>query len=176
MRSTIATTAARRRTDLMPTIPLSQDSPRQRSPGETPLRPKNLSASLHEPRSSLSKSMSHIGPRYKHRLGTNGVSSAVESRPVNGALDRRTSRSSLVLSRPRLTRAETLKLSKLRASTTSSPNNNIKGRSKKHCIKLNVWITLNLFFFFIFITCRKGDLSHHLYIELLSSTKFSHSK
>ncbi|RXG67149.1 hypothetical protein Avbf_05857, partial [Armadillidium vulgare] len=116
----------------------TRSSPRHRSPGRAlslgrldqlarprpqhHQRPPSL-APLHEspskkrmkPARTMSKSMSHLGPNHaRTSIGPTTDGSGV---PVSdGSLDRRSSRSSLALTPPKMTRAEMLKLSKLRGS------------------------------------------------------------
>ncbi|XP_045114325.1 MAP7 domain-containing protein 1-like isoform X3 [Portunus trituberculatus] len=134
MTAAIPTTAARRRTDLMPAMPSLRDStanrssPRHRSPGralslgrlDELARPRHRNpplAPLHEsspscdrmtpPTRTMSKSMSHLGPRPPRPPGPEVATSA---------LDRGVSRSSVSLAQPRLTRAEMLRQKKLRGA------------------------------------------------------------
>lgn len=134
MTAAIPTTAARRRTDLMPAMPSLRDStgnrssPRHRSPGralslgrlDELARPRHRNpplAPLHEsspsrdrmtpPTRTMSKSMSHLGPRPPRPPGPEAATSA---------LDRAVSRSSVSLAQPRLTRAEMLRQKKLRGA------------------------------------------------------------
>lgn len=143
MTAAIPASAARRRTDLMPALPSLRDhtgtrtSPRHRSPGralslgrlDQLARPRNRNpplAPLHEtttpssssrmtpPARTISKSMSHLGPRppRPHSLDIPG-----------GHLDRGVSRSSVTLAPPRMTRAEVLRQKKLRGSVGSDGGN-----------------------------------------------------
>lgn len=134
MTAAIPTTAARRRTDLMPAMPSLRDnttnrsSPRHRSPGralslgrlDELARPRHRNpplAPLHEsspsrdrmtpPTRTMSKSMSHLGPRPPRPPGPEAAASE---------LDRAVSRSSVSLAQPRLTRAEMLRQKKLRGA------------------------------------------------------------
>ena len=115
-RPVVLTTAARRRTDLIPSTP----SFRHRSPGRapsldhlakggrrTPLAPLHESPAKKRV-SSMSKSMSHLGPqRVRTPIGPATDGTGV---PVGQSLDRRSSRSSLALAQqPRMTRSEMLR-------------------------------------------------------------------
>lgn len=144
MTAAIPVTAARRRTDLMPALPSLRDnsnrsSPRHRSPGRAlslgrldelsrprhrnpPLAPLHetattttpSSARMTRPARTMSKSMSHLGPRpaRPHSLDAGGP----------GQLDRGVSRSSVALAQPRMTRAELLRLKKQRGTGGSAIN------------------------------------------------------
>ncbi|KAK3853424.1 hypothetical protein Pcinc_040036 [Petrolisthes cinctipes] len=149
MTAAIPASAARRRTDLMPALPTLRDhtgtrtSPRHRSPGralslgrlDQLARPRNRNpplAPLHEtttpssssrmtpPARTMSKSMSHLGPRppRPHSLDIPG-----------GHLDRGVSRSSVTLAPPRMTRAEVLRQKKLRG-TVGSDGSNLTAKTK----------------------------------------------
>nr|XP_053650492.1 ensconsin-like isoform X14 [Cherax quadricarinatus] len=149
MTAAIPTSAARRRTDLIPAMPSLRDSstpsrssPRHRSPGRAlslgrldelacPRHRKSPLAPLHEstpssvrmsqPARTMSKSMCHLGPRpaRPQTLDT-----------ATGRLDRGVSRSSVTLVQPRMTRAEILRQKKLRGNALSSSTDNTSRNTK----------------------------------------------